>query len=109
LPAAEASWDGRNLITVRTTAREGQAISIQVSYHPGWHARADAREVPVASDGLGLIRLDPGCRGPCEVELKYDGGWDLRLSRYLSFAALAALVVVPLAAARKRRMRAAAR
>jgi hypothetical protein len=87
---------------VRTDAREGQLISIQVSYHPGWHARAGRREVPVASDGLGLIWLDPGCPGPCEVELDYDGGWELRLGYYVSFAAIATLVVVPLAAMRKR-------
>ncbi len=103
LPVAEMQWDGSNRVHVRTTATSGQAISIQISYHPGWHARASGHTVPLHADGLGLMWLDPGCRGPCEVDLDYDGGWELRLSRYVSFAAIAALVLLPLGLVLKRR------
>jgi hypothetical protein len=76
----------------------GQALSVQVSYHPGWHAHVQGRSVPVRRDGLGLMWMDPGCSGPCEVQLDYDGGWELRLCRYLSVAALLGLLAAPLAA-----------
>jgi hypothetical protein len=104
LPPAEAEWHGSNRLTMRTTAGEGQTISIQVTWHPGWHARADARNVSVERDGLGLIWLDPGCRGPCEIELNYDGGWELRLSHYLSFGVMLALVAAPFLVLMRRRI-----
>jgi hypothetical protein len=40
--------------------------------------------------------LQPDCRGACEIVLDYDGGWELRLCRWLSWAALAALFLIPL-------------
>lgn len=92
LPAAEFRWSGPNQIQIRAGAASGQAISVQVSYHPGWHATAGNRSVEVRRDGLGLMWLRPECSGPCEIQLAYDGGWELRLCRYLSFAALFALV-----------------
>ena len=104
LPVAEARWDGSNRLMVRTVAGEGQAISIQVSWHSGWHARAGTRNVSAEADGLGLIWLDPGCRGPCEIELNYDGGWELRLSHYLSFGVMLALVAAPFAGLTRRRI-----
>jgi hypothetical protein len=41
--------------------------------------------------------IRPGCNGPCEVELDYGGGWELRICHYLSLAALAALMMAPFA------------
>ncbi len=101
LPVAEAQWEGSNHLIVRTTANQGQSISLQVSWHPGWHARVGSRAIPVRKDGLGLLWVDPSCNGPCEVRFNYDGGWELRLGRYLSFAAMLALVVVSLAGVRR--------
>ena len=46
-------------------------------------------------DGLGLMWIRPGCNGACEVDLAYDGGWELRLCHYLSLAAIAALLLLP--------------
>jgi hypothetical protein len=97
LPAAEFRWEGSNHIRIRTSALGRQAISVQVSYHRGWHAHSGGRALPLKSDGLGLMWLQPECSGSCEVQLDYDGGWELRLCRYLSYAAILALFVVPLA------------
>ncbi|MBV8907169.1 MAG: hypothetical protein JOZ22_26300, partial [Acidobacteriia bacterium] len=97
LPTAEADWLGSpNHMRIRTTAQPGQIISVQVSYHPGWHAHTSGRPIPIHADGLGLMWLDPRCQGPCELQLDYDGGWELRLAHYLSFAGMAALVAVPI-------------
>jgi hypothetical protein len=94
MPAAEFHWAGRNSIQIRATTAPAQAISIQVSYHPGWHARVENRTIQVRRDGLGLIWLQPGCSGPCEIQLDYDGGWELRLSRYVSFATSLVVLIV---------------
>jgi hypothetical protein len=44
----------------------------------------------MASAFSGSIRT---ATGPCEVQLNYDGGWELRLGHYLSFAAMLTLAV----------------
>lgn len=93
LPTADFQWVGRNGIRVHTTAKPEQAISLQVSYHPGWHVTVGNRHPRLRKDGLGLMWLQPDCNGPCEIQLEYDGGWELRLCRWISFLALAGLLV----------------
>jgi hypothetical protein len=93
LPKAEFQWQGSNRIHILATAWPGQAVSVQVTHHPGWHAKANGASRPVAADGLGLMWLQPGCNGLCDVQLDYDGGAELRICHLLSIVALAALVV----------------
>jgi hypothetical protein len=93
IPAAEFRWTGPNSIQIQAAAVAGQAISVQVSYHPGWHAKSGDRTIEIQRDGLGLLWLRPGCPGPCQIQLDYDGGWELRLCRYASFAMLSVLIV----------------
>jgi hypothetical protein len=92
LPAAEFEWQGRNRIRIHTTAQPGQVITVQVSYHPGWHATGGDKRLELRKDGLGLMWLRPECNGPCEVQLDYDGGWELRVCRWLNYMALAGLL-----------------
>jgi hypothetical protein len=94
LPTPEFSWDGRNRMRIRATVAPGQAISFQVSYHPGWHARAGGQDRTLNRDGLGLMWLRPGCAGSCEIVLDYDGGAELRICRWISYAAIAAWILV---------------
>jgi hypothetical protein len=94
LPGTQFQWEGRNRIRIRTTAAQGQALSVQVSYHPGWHATVNGQTRELRKDGLGLMWLAPGVTGPCEVVLNYDGGWELRICRWLSWLAIAGVAVV---------------
>jgi hypothetical protein len=93
LPRAEFQWQGANRIHIRTTAWPGQAVSVQVTSHPGWHAKANGSARQIEADGLGLMWLQAGCNGPCDLQFDYDGGTELRICRLLSFGALAALMV----------------
>ncbi len=93
LPKAEFRWEGANRIHIGTMAWPGQAISIQVTRHPGWHAKANGVSARIEADGLGLMWLQPGCHGPCDVQVEYDGGAELRICRLLSAMALAALAI----------------
>lgn len=101
LPEAEVQWEGPNRIRIRGEAHPGQVISIQVSYHPGWHAMAGGRPQRVNRDGLGLMWIEPSCDGSCEVELDYDGGWELRILRYVSVATVLAICAVPVVMRRR--------
>jgi hypothetical protein len=96
LPLATLEWQGRNHIRIRTAASPGQVISVQISYHPGWHAKVNEQARRIEEDGLGLMLIRPECNGPCDLELDYDGGWELRICRYLGFAAIASLFVIPM-------------
>jgi hypothetical protein len=96
LPMAELQWESKNRIRIRTSVGPEQVISFQVSYHPGWHASvAGGRKVAVNSDALGLMWLQPGVCSPCDVALSYDGGWELRFCRYVSFVAITAFLIFP--------------
>lgn len=104
LPPAKFQWEGRNRILIHTTAGPRQVISVQVSHHPGWHATVGNRHPQLGKDGLGLIWFRPECNGPCEVRLDYDGGWELRLCRWISLLAIAGLLAgLPLWYFRRRR------
>jgi hypothetical protein len=94
LPTPEFNWEGTNRMRIRATAAPGQAVSIQVSYHPGWHARAGGQDRTLNRDGLGLMWLRPGCAGPCEIVLDYDGGVAFRICRWISYAAIAVLILL---------------
>jgi hypothetical protein len=93
LPKAEFRWQGANRIHIRTTAWPGQALSVQVTHHPGWHAMVNGVSRQTKADGLGLMWLEPGCNGPCDVQLEYNGGAELRICHLLSTVALAALII----------------
>ena len=94
LPLADLRWEGRNRVRISAPSVRGQVISVQVTYHPGWHATAGGQARRIERDGLGLMWLDPGCSGACEIQLDYDGGWELRICRVLSYGVLFGLVVV---------------
>jgi len=83
LPPARFEWRGRDRAVLNARLAEGQVILVQISHHAGWRAL-----VPLERDALGQIRLKPDCIGDCEVELRYDGGWELRICRVVSLAAL---------------------
>ncbi|MGI8741876.1 MAG: hypothetical protein ACR2NN_04780 [Bryobacteraceae bacterium] len=100
MPPAAFQWKGRNRISVRANAAPGQAISVQVSYHPGWHATVNGHAVKIRRDALGLMWFLPESSGPCSAELTYNGGWELRICRFLSYAALIVVLLFPVWVAR---------
>ncbi len=104
LAGTQFQWEGRNRIRIRTMAAPGQALSVQVSYHPGWHATMAGQRRELRKDGLGLMWLRPDVAGACEVVLDYDGGWELRICRWLSWLALAGAAACLVGRQKKRRI-----
>jgi hypothetical protein len=102
LPEAGFEWTGRDDARVRLDGAEHRALSIQVNYHPGWHASRGGEPLEIHRDGLGLMWLEPNCAGRCEIRLDYDGGWELRICRWISVATLITLALLPLL--RRRRL-----
>jgi len=81
---AVLEWLGSNLARIRARLAPDEMVSVQINYHPGWHAMAKGGERPIRADGIGLMVIDPNCIGDCEIRLNYDGGWESRLCRAAS-------------------------
>jgi len=77
-------WKGTHAATVDARVRPGDVVSVQVNYHPGWHADKGK----IHSDGLGLMVIEPQCSGDCRIELSYDGGLEMRVATWASRLAL---------------------
>jgi hypothetical protein len=45
------------------------------------------------TDPIGLMVVEPRCTGACQVELTYDGGWEMLLARIISWLTLVGGVV----------------
>ena len=88
LADAPLTWQGRNHAEIRTTARPTDAISVQVTYHPGWHATVNGTPHPISRDGLGLMLIEPACNGACSVVLDFDGGLEASLTHFASAVTL---------------------
>ena len=89
-PVAEFRWLAPSRAVITASLEKSQILSVQVNYHPGWHARANGRPCRVSQDKLGLLVVEPACDGPCTVELNYDGGAEMWAARILSWCALLA-------------------
>lgn len=71
-----------------------QVLSVQVTYHPGWKAKAAGRPIPIAKDALGQIVLTPDRPGAYDIELLYGADWEGRLCRILSIGTLLGVAIV---------------
>lgn len=84
LPLAEYRRLAPSRAVIQADLAPDHVLSIQQTYHPGWSALVNGEPRPLQPDGLGLTVLEPGCSGPCTVELSYDGGLEMRLARAAS-------------------------
>lgn len=71
-----------------------------MNYDPGWRARVRGatgeayRDVPLASDGIGLILIDPKCVGECSIDLEFTGGPERTVALVVSLLMTAILLAV---------------
>ncbi len=74
LPLAPLVWRNPDQARISAALAPSQVISVQVTYDPGWTASVAGRRVPIRSDQLGLIVIEPHCSGSCDVDLEFTGG-----------------------------------
>lgn len=92
MPHAELQWSSAHSATISTNLDPGQVVSVQMSWHQGWHATVNGRRAPVQHDAIGLMYIDPQIAGPCTFEIFYDGGTETRVAHWL--CALTALLLI---------------
>ena len=84
-PPASFRWINEHTAVVETSLPAGTVISIQESFHRGWHARINARRVSLREDPLGFMYAEvEGFDGPVTMILDYDGGGEMRIANWLS-------------------------
>jgi hypothetical protein len=86
-PHADFSWTSRHTASIQATLSPREVVSIQISYHPGWHAKVNGADRPIGEDGIGQIYIEPNCEGLCRIELNYDGGAEMRIARGVAVVA----------------------
>jgi hypothetical protein len=95
LPVPEMSWEGTAGATIRAPMKRNQVISVQVNYSPGWRASVNGWVIPVRKDGIGLIVLEPGCDGVCDVRLRFGATGEVWVCRILSGLVFFTMIALP--------------
>ena len=103
-PAADFRWTSRHSAEIQAPLRPDDLLSVQITYHPGWHALVNGVRRKVFGDGLGQLVIEPKCDGPCGVQLIYDGGFEMLTARLLSWSALAGCLIWIAVSLRRRKM-----
>jgi hypothetical protein len=98
LPLAEARWINTHELQISTVMTPEQLVSLQISYAPGWHAKANQRSAPIHADALGLTVIQPACSGACTIDLVYDGGPEARWTRVAQWIGLLVCIAWPFGA-----------
>jgi hypothetical protein len=98
LPLAPLVWENPDHGRISISLSPAQVVSVQVTYDPGWRATVAGRRVPIRSDQLGMIIIEPHCSGPCAVDLEFTGGPERTACLVISVLAaitLAAMLLWP--------------
>lgn len=93
MPPAEFRWTTRHSAVIGAQMVLGTVISVQETYHPGWHASVNGAPRRLRADGLGQIIIETRCQGRCTVELNYDGGVEMRIAKVISWSSLAGCLI----------------
>jgi hypothetical protein len=93
-PLATFRWVSTRDAVIQGNVPAGFIYSVQIPYHAGWNAvDPQGRSLALGHDELGLMTLAPGCDGPCEARLRFDGGPEAEILRAASAAAWLVLAV----------------
>ena len=90
LPPASFEWTSQSAARIHAAVHTGQVVAVQVTYDRGWEAWANGKRQPVRGNSIGLMVVEPACDGPCDITLRFTGGWEHVATRSLSIAALLA-------------------
>ena len=94
-PVAPATfrWVNQHEAEISARTEEDQALFVQETCDPGWHAFEGNTERNVSCGPLGLITIDPQYTGPHTIRLSYSGGPEDNIARSAQLAGLLILVV----------------
>ncbi len=92
---AKLRWTTRHSAEITASMQPDEIVSVQETFHPGWHATVNGSARRMFADRLGLMAIEPKCDGACAIELTYDGGAEMRVAKWLSALSLLAALIYP--------------
>jgi hypothetical protein len=103
LPSVEMAWQNRHYAVLTADLQKDQFLLVQITYHPGWHARVNGAARRVTKDPIGLLLIEPDCEGRCVVDLEYGDDVEMLIARTVTWTAIAgAILWVAVSGMRKR-------
>ncbi len=100
-----ARWErlGPEAIRVQATLEPGEAILVQETWDEGWRAQAGVRTLPISSDVVHFMLIDPG-PGTHDLRLTYSLPMENQVGRALTAISAGAVVFLLVWDRRKRRI-----
>lgn len=92
---ADFEWINPHQARVHAQVAQGQIVSVQISYDPGWRATISGIAQPIRSDALGLMAIDPACTGSCDIDLIFGPGSGVHWARWVQLLGLILAAVWP--------------
>jgi hypothetical protein len=92
-PLADFRWTSRHSAEIHADLMPAQVLSVQITYHPGWHATVQGVACSLHGDGLGQIVVEPSCQGSCDVRLSYDGGSEMRVAKIVCWSSVIGCII----------------
>jgi hypothetical protein len=83
MPEARLVWTSGHTGRIVTDLGEGQVVSLQMAWHPGWDARVGGIAIPVVRDALGMMTIYPPVGERVTIDLVYDGGVEMRVAEWV--------------------------
>lgn len=101
-PDKPVHWrrEGLEAMRLSTTLAPGEAILVQESYDPYWRAYSDGTRLPVRSDPMGFLLVEPP-PGEHDIRLVFELPLENRLGRVASALAAGLLIVLLLPVRRR--------
>lgn len=90
MPDVSFHWQDPATVIMNASLRPEQLLSVQIAWDQGWTATVDGQTRPIRGDRLGQIVVEPRCNGPCTVQIRYTGGFELEFARAACLLALIA-------------------
>ncbi len=95
-------WVNQHEAEITAVTGSDQAVFVQETCDPGWHAYEGITERKVSCGPLGLIVVDPAYAGPHRIRLIYSASAEDRLTRVAQLSGLGVLIVWTLVSRRRR-------
>lgn len=89
---AEFQWINAHHARVHAQLAKGQAVSVQITYDPGWRATISGIAQPIRADALGLMVIKPACNGACNIDLVFGPGSGVHWATWVQMLGLISAV-----------------
>jgi hypothetical protein len=87
------AWDGTDRLRIHARVGKGQALLVQVTYDPAWHAYADGKALPIHNDAADFSVIDAP-PGEYDISFVFEMPLENRIGWVLTFLSLVAVATL---------------